>query len=65
MTAPVKESPAMDAIPETTSDTFIQVCEVWVPENEFGNWDGVRLRRGRDRFAIRVPDEARALDAQP
>lgn len=40
-------------------------AQVWVPENEFGNWDGVRLRRGRDRFAIRVPDEARALDAQP
>lgn len=46
MTAPVKESPAMDAIPETMSDTFIQVCEVWVPENDRlvladGNYNGL------------------------
>ena len=36
--------------------------QVWVPENEFGTWDGLRLRRGRDRYAIRMPAEALALD---
>ncbi|MDE0804969.1 MAG: hypothetical protein OSA99_16815 [Acidimicrobiales bacterium] len=37
---------------------------VWTPENEFGSWDGLRLRRGRDRYAIQVPAKARALDDQ-
>ncbi len=30
----------------------------WVPENEFGNWDGARLRRVRRRQVIRVPQGA-------
>lgn len=29
----------------------------WLPENEFGHWDGLRLRRAR-RPVIRVPDAA-------
>jgi hypothetical protein len=33
----------------------------WIPENEFGHWDGVRLRRARQRYAIPVPKAA--LDA--
>ena len=33
----------------------------WIPENEFGHWDGVRLRRARQRYAIPVPRAA--LDA--
>ena len=30
----------------------------WLPENEFGHWDGMRLRRARRRHAISVPDAA-------
>ncbi|HUR17880.1 MAG TPA: hypothetical protein VMZ51_02950 [Acidimicrobiales bacterium] len=30
----------------------------WIPENEFGHWDGVRLRRARQRYAIPVPKAA-------
>ncbi|MEW6153056.1 MAG: hypothetical protein AB1673_03565 [Actinomycetota bacterium] len=33
----------------------------WLPENEFGHWDGLRLRRARTRYAINVPQAA--LDA--
>ena len=33
----------------------------WIPENEFGHWDGVRVRRARQRYAIPVPKAA--LDA--
>ena len=32
----------------------------WAPENEFGHWDGLRLRRTRQRYSIAVPK--RALD---
>ncbi len=32
----------------------------WLPENEFGNWDGARLRRMRRRQVIRVPAGAMA-----
>ena len=31
----------------------------WIPENEFGHWDGLRLRHGRQRYAIAVPSLAR------
>ncbi|MGH9158226.1 MAG: hypothetical protein ACRD1K_20855 [Acidimicrobiales bacterium] len=27
----------------------------WLPENEFGHWDGVRLRQARGRYSIAVP----------
>ncbi|MGH9121006.1 MAG: hypothetical protein ACRDYC_03540 [Acidimicrobiales bacterium] len=30
----------------------------WLPENEFGHWDGMRLRRARRRQAIKVPELA-------
>ena len=30
----------------------------WLPENEFGHWDGVRLRRTRSRYSINVPKAA-------
>lgn len=30
----------------------------WLPENEFGHWDGMRLRRPRARYAIPVPEAA-------
>jgi hypothetical protein len=30
----------------------------WIPENEFGHWDGLRLRRARTRYAINVPEAA-------
>ena len=34
----------------------------WLPENEFGHWDGLRLRRSRNRYAIQMPKAAMALD---
>ncbi len=34
----------------------------WLPENEFGHWDGLRLRRSRSRYAIQMPKAAMALD---
>lgn len=36
----------------------------WIPENEFGHWDGLRLRRARTRYAINVPQAALDL-AEP
>jgi len=33
----------------------------WVPENEFGHWDGLRLRRAKSRYAIDMPQEALEL----
>jgi hypothetical protein len=30
----------------------------WIPENEFGHWDGLRLRRARTRYSIKVPQAA-------
>jgi hypothetical protein len=36
----------------------------WIPENEFGHWDGLRLRRARARYAINVPQAALDL-AEP
>jgi hypothetical protein len=32
-------------------------CE-WLPENEFGHWDGLRLRRNRNKHGLRVPKGA-------
>jgi len=34
----------------------------WLPENEFGHWDGLRLRRTRSRYSIRMPQAALDLD---
>lgn len=34
----------------------------WLPENEFGHWDGLRLRRTRARYAIQMPKAAMDLD---
>ena len=34
----------------------------WLPENEFGHWDGLRLRRTRARYAIQMPKAALDLD---
>jgi len=33
----------------------------WLPENEFGHWDGLRLRRARRRYSIRMPKAALEL----
>ena len=30
----------------------------WIPENEFGHWDGLRLRRARTKYSISVPQAA-------
>lgn len=30
----------------------------WLPENEFGHWDGMRLRRSRERYTISMPPSA-------
>ena len=37
----------------------------WLPENEFGHWDGLRLRRTRQRYSIRMPQAALDLGAAP
>jgi hypothetical protein len=37
----------------------------WLPENEFGHWDGLRLRRTRSRYSIEMPKAARDLDNAP
>lgn len=34
----------------------------WFPENEFGHWDGLRLRRTRSRYSIQMPQAALELD---
>ena len=34
----------------------------WLPENEFGHWDGLRLRLTRARYAIQMPKAAMDLD---
>jgi hypothetical protein len=34
----------------------------WLPENEFGHWDGLRLRRTRSRYSIQMPRAAMDLD---
>lgn len=34
----------------------------WLPENEFGHWDGLRLRRTRSRYSIQMPKAALDLD---
>ena len=34
----------------------------WLPENEFGHWDGLRLRRTRARYSIQMPKAALDLD---
>ena len=37
----------------------------WLPENEFGHWDGLRLRQGHQRSAIPVPHAARQVADLP
>ena len=37
----------------------------WLPENEFGHWDGLRLRHGHQRSAIPVPQVARQVADLP
>ncbi len=37
----------------------------WLPENEFGHWDGLRLRRTRNNHGLRVPEGARAAADMP
>jgi len=37
----------------------------WIPENEFGHWDGMRLRRTRQRYSIRMPQSALDLGGSP
>lgn len=46
-------SPAFDSVHRR----FAGECwaNEWLPENEFGHWDGVRLRKARERYSIAVP----------
>jgi len=37
----------------------------WLPENEFGHWDGLRLRRNRNKHGLRVPKGARKAAETP
>lgn len=45
---------------ETVKTRWSCWANEWLPENEFGNWDGARLRRMRRRQVIRVPAGAMA-----
>jgi hypothetical protein len=37
----------------------------WLPENEFGHWDGLRLRRNRNKHGLRVPKGAQKAAQTP
>ncbi len=37
----------------------------WLPENEFGHWDGLRLRRNRNKHGLRVPQGAQEAAEMP
>lgn len=37
----------------------------WLPENEFGHWDGLRLRHGAQRTSLAVPTKARQVAELP
>jgi len=37
----------------------------WLPENEFGHWDGLRLRRTRSKHGLHVPEAGRAAADAP
>ncbi|MEJ7764104.1 MAG: hypothetical protein WKF86_01285 [Acidimicrobiales bacterium] len=37
----------------------------WLPENEFGHWDGLRLRRNRGNHGLRVPEAGRVAAELP
>ncbi|CAN5500207.1 hypothetical protein BH20ACT2_BH20ACT2_01140 [soil metagenome] len=37
----------------------------WVPENEFGHWDGLRVRRARGRHAVKMTPAQAALGETP
>jgi hypothetical protein len=37
----------------------------WLPENEFGHWDGLRLRRNRNKHGLRLPQGAREAAEMP
>jgi hypothetical protein len=37
----------------------------WLPENEFGHWDGLRLRRNRSKHGLRVPKAAQKAADMP
>jgi hypothetical protein len=52
-------SPQVRKLSERFAGTW---ANEWLPENEFGHWDGLRLRRSRSRYAIQMPKAAMALD---
>ena len=37
----------------------------WLPENEFGHWDGLRLRRNRNKHGLRIPKGAQEAAEMP
>ena len=37
----------------------------WLPENEFGHWDGLRLRRNRNNHGLRLPKGAQDAAEMP
>jgi len=52
-------SPQMRKLVERFPGTW---ANEWLPENEFGHWDGLRLRRTRARYSIQMPKAALDLD---
>ena len=53
------QSPQVRKLSERFPGTW---ANEWLPENEFGHWDGLRLRRSRSRYAIQMPKAAMDLD---
>ena len=52
-------SPQLRKLKERFGGTW---ASEWFPENEFGHWDGLRLRRTRSRYSIKMPKAALDLD---
>ena len=53
------QSPQVRKLSERFPGTW---ANEWLPENEFGHWDGLRLRRARARYSIQMPKAAMDLD---
>lgn len=51
----VMQSPAMAELRRKWPGLW---ANEWIPENEFGHWDGLRLRRAKSKYTINVPQVA-------
>ncbi|MBA2279610.1 MAG: hypothetical protein H0W25_00005 [Acidimicrobiia bacterium] len=61
--AALLESPAVAKLHDRLGERFWAIH--WVPENEFGQWDGLRVRRERVRRTLAMSPAAAALGDDP